>query len=209
MISKCYGTRRKRKAVDFLQSWKRTFITFTAHSHESVVYCIIYVRHCKAVRWADEECDSWNVYFLVWQRVECIDVCCILFHLLKGLHFTFPGEAGNEIATGQGMETNQFFRNARLLLFKILETSMYLQLLPDPKSIMMVAPSELSQYPRKLVKASVSLDLTKMLPFEILLVWKAIGVSTLYDCLGSDSAYLIDGGCGRSSVLPSFRHEKH
>ena len=45
-------------------------------------------------------------------------MCCILFHLLKGLHFPFPGEAGSEIATGQGMETNQFFRNARLLLFK-------------------------------------------------------------------------------------------
>ena len=59
----------------------------------------------------------------------------------------------------------------------ILETSMYLLLLPDPKSMMMLAPSELSQYPRKMMKMSVSLDLTKMLPFEILFVWKAMRVS--------------------------------
>ena len=40
------------------------------------------------------------------------------FHLLKGLYFPFPGEAGSEIASSQSMETNKFFRNARLLLFK-------------------------------------------------------------------------------------------
>ena len=28
-------------------------------------------------------------------------MCCTFFHLLKGLHFPFPGEKGGEIATGQ------------------------------------------------------------------------------------------------------------
>ena len=43
---------------------------------------------------------------------------CTLFHILKGHHFPFPGQAGSEIATGQGRKTNQFFRNAMLLLFQ-------------------------------------------------------------------------------------------
>ena len=40
-----------------------------------------------------------------------------------------------------------------------LETSMYFLLLPDPKSMMMLALSDLPHYPSKLMKTSVSLDL--------------------------------------------------
>ena len=119
MISKCFGTGRKRRAVDFLQSCKRTFVTSTVHSLERILPGIDYVQRCKlyTARMKNQTAVM-STSSLDRDWIACFDKSCALFLLLKGLYFPFPEEAESEIATYQGMESNQCLDSARLLRFK-------------------------------------------------------------------------------------------